>query len=83
MYAGGMMARDLCGQLFADFYREQYHRATGSHTTKSSSPGLDDGFTETQYDPEKVSHHNNFPDHLQVNKARLHTVTILSKSRKR
>ncbi|VIO85845.1 Innexin inx-3, putative [Brugia malayi] len=54
MYAGGMMARDLCGQLFADFYREQYHRAIGSHTTKSSSPGPDDGFTETQYDPEKL-----------------------------
>ncbi|KAL3981414.1 Innexin family protein [Acanthocheilonema viteae] len=54
MYAGGMMARDLCGQLFADFYREQYHRATGSHTTKSSSPSPDDGFTETQYDPEKL-----------------------------
>ncbi|KAM3727117.1 Innexin-3 [Dirofilaria immitis] len=54
MYAGGMMARDLCGQLFADFFREQYHRTVGSHTTKSSSPGPDDGFTETQYDPEKL-----------------------------
>lgn len=56
MYAGGMMARDLCGQLFADFYREQYHRAIGCRTTKSSSPCPDDGFTGTQYDPEKVSY---------------------------
>uniref|UniRef100_A0A915PVJ1 Innexin n=1 Tax=Setaria digitata TaxID=48799 RepID=A0A915PVJ1_9BILA len=66
MYAGGMMARDLCGQLFADFYREQYHRAIGSHTTKSASPGPDNGFTETQYDPEKVSRHNGLPDYLQL-----------------
>lgn len=71
------MARDLCGQLFADFYREQCHGAIGSHTTKSSSPGPDDGFTETQYDPEKVSRYNNLPNYFQLTETGLHIVAVL------
>lgn len=56
-YAGGMTARDLCAQLFVDYYGdlERYPRAPGSHTTKSTSPGIEEGFTETHYNPEKLN----------------------------
>lgn len=57
MHAGGMAARDLCAQLFADFYgglESQYPRVGDGHTTKSTSPGIDEGFTEAPYNPDKV-----------------------------
>lgn len=58
MHAGGMTARDLCTQLFVDYYGDierQYPRAPGSHTTKSTSPGIEEGFTEAHYNPEKLN----------------------------
>lgn len=51
MYAGGIMARDLCVQLFVDYCDEQYRHGIASHTTKSTSPGPEEGFTETHYNP--------------------------------
>ncbi|VDK44459.1 unnamed protein product [Anisakis simplex] len=58
-HAGGMAARDLCAQLFHDFFllREpQYQQRSGDgQTTKSTSPGIDEGFTETPYNSDKVS----------------------------
>lgn len=56
-YAGGMTARDLCEELFANYLEEVSHyiRAPGSQTTKSTSPGIDEGFTEGHYHPEKLS----------------------------
>ncbi|KHN74783.1 Innexin-3 [Toxocara canis] len=58
MHAGGMAARDLCAQLFHDFYvslESHYPRTGDGQTTKSTSPGIDEGFTEAPYNSDKVS----------------------------
>ncbi|VDD86381.1 unnamed protein product [Enterobius vermicularis] len=57
-YAGGMTARDLCSQLFVNYYGDvdtHYLRAPGSQTTKSTSPGIDEGFTEGHYNSDKLN----------------------------
>uniref|UniRef100_A0A0N5A9F0 Innexin n=1 Tax=Syphacia muris TaxID=451379 RepID=A0A0N5A9F0_9BILA len=55
-YAGGMTARDICAQLFVSYFGdEHYVRAAGSQTTKSTSPGIDEGFTEGHYNSDKLS----------------------------
>ncbi|VDN07394.1 unnamed protein product [Thelazia callipaeda] len=66
MYAGGMLARDLCGQLFSSYSKKQYSLAVGSSAKKSSSPSPDHGFTEKQYNPERANRLNGLPDYLRL-----------------
>ncbi|MFH4979027.1 hypothetical protein AB6A40_005736 [Gnathostoma spinigerum] len=51
MYAGGMAARELCTQLFVDYCKidRSYLKPPTSMTTKSTSPGMDEGFTEAPF----------------------------------
>lgn len=54
LYAGGITARDLCTQLFINYcnLEGQMIALPGSNTTKSTSPGIEEGFLP--YTSEKV-----------------------------
>jgi hypothetical protein len=44
-HAGAIVAKDLCAQLFNSYINhlnQYYHRPTGSHSTKSTSPGMEE-----------------------------------------
>lgn len=59
-HAGAIVAKDLCAQLFKSYLENcnapynSSSRMPGSHSTKSTSPGIEESFGQHHYNPEKV-----------------------------